>query len=217
MKGTQVKLAIDLEVQPVNQSHRRIPFHRRKAVDECVEQLLRDDVIEKVPGPHTWINLVVFVPKNSGKLRLCIDMREANKAIGRHRFVTPTLDDIITKMNGAKIFSKLDMNSGYQQLELHPDSRSISTFSTHSGLYRYKRLFFGVNTAHELFNETARSLLSDIPNQINISDDIIVFGSNIAEHDNALRAIFKRFNDYNVTVNSSKCEFHKSEISFFGT
>ena len=74
-------------------------------------------------------------------------MREANQAIERKRHITPTIDDIIAKLNGAKVFSKLDMNCGYNQLMLDPESRDISCFSTHKGLFRFKRLFFGVNAA----------------------------------------------------------------------
>lgn len=66
------------------------------------------------------------------------DMRKANTAIQRERHVTPTIYDVILDLNGAKVFSKLDLNAGYHQLELHPESRNITTFSTHVGLRRCK-------------------------------------------------------------------------------
>ena len=69
-------------------------------------------------------------------------MRRANTAIQRERHVTPTIHETILDLNGSKVFSKLDLNAGYHQLELHPDSRNITTFSTHVGLRRYKRLNF---------------------------------------------------------------------------
>ena len=86
-------------------------------------------------------------------------------------------------LNGAKVFSKIDLNQGYHQLVLHPDSCAITTFSTLVGFRRYKRLSFGINSAAEIFHNTIRELLQDLPGVRNISDDIIVFAINVQEHD----------------------------------
>ena len=142
LKANPVKLHIKRAVKPVNQAHRRIPFHKRKDVEACLDKRLKSDVIEPAEGPTTWINPIVQVPKSNGSTRPCVDMREAKKAIERKRHIIPKLDDIIAKLNGANVFSKLDMNSGYNQLVLDPESRDIRTFLTHKGLFRYKRLFF---------------------------------------------------------------------------
>lgn len=82
-----------------------------------------------------------------GDIRLCVDMRRANEAIMRERHPIPTIDEITQGMNGSSVFSKLDLKWGYHQLELTPESKYITTFVTHCGLYRYKRLLFGVNSA----------------------------------------------------------------------
>lgn len=71
-------------------------------------------------------------------------MRRANEAILRGRHPIPTVDEILQSLNGSKVFSKLDLRWGYHQLELTPDSREITTFVTHCGLFRYKRLLFRV-------------------------------------------------------------------------
>ena len=80
---------------------------------------------------------------------MCADMWEANKAVKREKPLMPTIDDLVAELNGATVFSKLDLLSGYHQLELEPESRNITTFSTHIGLWRYKRLMFGINAASE--------------------------------------------------------------------
>ena len=80
-------------------------------------------------------------------------MRQQNKAIGRERHISPTVDNIISELGEAKVFSELDLNQGYHQFELSPESRHITTFSTHVGLRRYKRLSFGVNSAAEIFKK----------------------------------------------------------------
>ncbi|XP_060571177.1 uncharacterized protein K02A2.6-like [Ruditapes philippinarum] len=138
LKGQKVKLHINRDVKPVAQRNRRTPFHLRKKVQKEIEKLLENDIIEEVKNESTpWVSPIVTPPKKNGDVRLCIDMREANKAIERERHPMPTIDELIHDMNGAKVFSKLDLKAGYNQLELDEESRSITTFSTHMGLYRY--------------------------------------------------------------------------------
>ena len=126
-----------------------MPFHRREKVAREIAKLEAADIIEKVSGPTKWVSRTVTPPKSKklDEFRLCVDIREANKAILRTRHVTPTLDELITAFNGATVFSKIDLWSGYHQLVLHPSCRHITTSSTNVDLYRYKRLSFGINAA----------------------------------------------------------------------
>mgnify|MGYP000488501475 CR=1 FL=1 len=87
---------------------------------------------------------------------MCVDMVEHNRAIRRVRHVIPTVDELRHDVNGAKIFSKLDLNHGFHQLELDKISRDITTMSTHVGLFRYCILNFGTNSAPEIFHEELR-------------------------------------------------------------
>ena len=133
---------IDKRVPPVAQTTRRTPFHLRGKVEKEIQQLLRDDIIEEVTNESTpWVSPIVTPPKKNGDVRLCVDMREANKAIERERHPLPTMEELINDLNGATVFSKLDLKSGYNQLVLDEESRSITTFSTHIGLFRYKKIF----------------------------------------------------------------------------
>ncbi len=167
---------IDHAVCPVAQSARRIPFHLRRKVSATLKQLEKDDIIEKVQGPTPWISPVVVIPKSDGTVRLCVDMRMANQAIQRERHPSPTVDDLIHAMNGAQVFSKLDLRSGYHQLLPAEESRYITTFATHKGWHRYKRLNFGTNSASELFQKVIHDQIHDIAGAINISDDVIIYG-----------------------------------------
>ena len=176
----------------VKTKHRRIPFHVRKDVERELERLENEDIIEKVEGPTPLVSPTVTVPKKDGGVRLYIDMREANKAIKREKHPMPTLDDVIADLNGSTDFSKLDLSGACHQLELAEDSRYITTFSTHVGLRRYKRLLFGVNAASEIFQNAIAEILQDVPGSRNISDDIIVHWKTQAEHDESLRATLKR-------------------------
>ena len=114
LKDTKIKLNIGTAVTPIVQSHRRIPFHMRRKVEEELVRLEKLDIIKKVEGPTPWVSPIVAVPKpkSPNEVRICIDMRMPHTAIQRERHTTPTLDDILCDLNGATVFSKLDLNNG---------------------------------------------------------------------------------------------------------
>ena len=212
----EAKLHINSSVPPVAQPARRIPFHLSRKVSAALKQLENDDIIEKVEGPTPWISHLVVIPKHDGTVRLCVDMRMANRAIERERHPSPTVDDLMHALNGAKYFSKLDLRSGYHQLLLAEESRYITTFATHKGLHRYKRLNFGTNSASELFQKVIYDQLHDIPGAINISDDVIINGNSQQEHDTALYNVCERFAKVGLTLNKEKCLFSQNKLTFFG-
>ena len=109
LKNYQLKLHIDPQVTPVVQKMRRIPFSLKDKVTAKVNELLENDIIERVEGPTTWISPVVVAPKPSGDIRLCVDMRRANEAIIRERLPIPTVDEVLESLNGSTVFSKLDL------------------------------------------------------------------------------------------------------------
>ena len=211
-----VKLHIDPDVTPRQQPHRRIPFHVREDFEKELQRLARLDIIGKVDGPTPWISRIVVVPKKSGEVRICVDMREANKAIRREKHLVLTIDDLIVDLNGATHFTLLDLSSGYHQLELSPESRYVTTFSTHVGLRRCKRLPFGVNVASETFQEAIRELLTGLPGCKNISDDIIVFGKSQDEHEKNLCGVLQRLQENNLRLNKENCQFSQTEVRFYG-
>ena len=216
LKDVEIHLHIDSSIPPVAQPARQIPFHMRQKVSDALDRLEEQGIIEKVHGPTPFVSPLVVIPKKDGDIRLCVDMRMANKAIQRERHPTPTIDDLIHVLNGAKVFSKLDLRSGYHQLMLAEESRYITTFATHKGLRRYRKLNFGTCSASEIFQHIIHEQIRDIPNVLNISDDVIVFGTTQAEHDYTLRAVFQRFSDKGLTLNRAKCKFNQDQLNFFG-
>lgn len=218
MEGVQVDLHVDRTVIPVAQPHRRILFSVRPKLEAELEKLINNDVIEKVEEPTSWVSPVVITPKRTAnEIRLNVDMREANKAIPRTHTIMPTLEDITHERNGATVFSHLDMNHGYHQLELQENGRDITTFSTHIGLYRYKGLNFGTRSTGEIFQDTlSREITRDIPGCLNISDDILVYGKIQQEHDRNLEKLFKKAREKKITFNKGKCEFNRQSCVYYG-
>ena len=209
LNSRKITLHIDPDVKPVAQPLRRIPFNLRSKVDDKINELIAHDIIEEVDGPTPWVNPVVIVPKsNSSDIRLCIDMRRANEAIIRGRYPIPTVDELLQNMNGSKVFSKIDLKWGYHQLELTEESRDITTFATHSGLYRYKRLLFGVSSASEQYQHEIAAALAWIEGVENISDDIVIHAPDEETHNERLHAVMQRLSRCGLTVNGAKCQFN---------
>ena len=218
LKDYQLKVHVNPEIKPIAQPVRRLPFNLWEKVESKLKDLLDLDIIEEVEKgtPTTWVSPLVVIPKPGGDIRMCVDMRRANTAIIRERHYIPTVEEVLYDMNGSKVFSKLDMKWGFHQIELEAGSREITTFGTHVGLYRYKRLMFGMASAPEMYQKVIRDLLSGIQGAVNIADDVIVHGKDVNEHDHRLRETLSRFQEQGLTLNGEKCTFRMNRITFFG-
>ena len=106
-----------------------MPFHIHQKDEDELRNLETDDIIEEVTGPTPWISPIVAAPKpkDPDKVRICVDMCQANTAIERECHIIPTIDDVVHELNGATVFIKLDLRAGYHQLSVttkfQPDSR----------------------------------------------------------------------------------------------
>lgn len=132
------------------------------------------------------------------------------------RYPLPIIEEILDAVRGCNWFSTLDVKSAYHQIELHEECRDITTFVTEAGLFRYKRLMFGINCAPEMFQRIMRSILADCEGVVNFIDDIIVCGRTRQEHDERLKRTLETLSRKGLTLNKEKCVFEKNEIVFLG-
>ena len=107
--GYQLLVHTDPSVAPVAQPLRRTPLHVRKGIEKKLKELQDLDIIEDVDGPTPWVSPLVAVPKSNGDIRVCVDMRRVNEAILREHHPIPTLEETLQDLNGATVFSKLDL------------------------------------------------------------------------------------------------------------
>lgn len=216
LKGVKVKIPVDKSIQPVIQKLRRLPLAVLGKVEERLRELLESGIIEKVDKPTEWISPMVIVIKDSGDIRLCLDMRQVNKAIKRETYPLPTLEEMRVKLSGARFFSRLDVKDAFHQIELAEESRHLTTFVTHKGLFRFTRLLFGISCAPELFQKIFEGILSICHNVVVYIDDIVVYGRTLQEHDAALERVLRVLKEYGVLLNASKCVYRMQEIEFLG-
>ena len=213
-----LKFYVNPEIKPVAEHRKNNYVNVRKQVEKTLEELLDLDIIEPVQGPTDWVSTPVFIPKpgNKNEFRLCLDMRRVNEAILRTRHPIPTIDELLLDMNGSVIFSKLDLKWGFHQIELDPESRHLTTFVTHKGLFRYKRLCFGVSCAPEHYQHILQQVLQDCEGAKVLYDDIVVYGTNLQEHNERLEKVLKTLCNRNLTLNPSKCKFGMEKLVFMG-
>lgn len=136
IRGVTVEIPIDNNIQPVQQPYRRPPIALEEEIGKKLCTLLQQDIIERVAEPSPWVSPMVPVTKDSGEVRLCIDMRQANKAVLRETHPLPLVEELLGSVNGAVRFSKIDIKDAYHQVEISERSRPITTFITKYGLFR---------------------------------------------------------------------------------
>lgn len=153
LKDFQLHIHVDPQVTPVAQTPRRLPFHVFERVEDKLGERESLDIIEALDGPTPWVSPLLVVPKANGEVRICVDMRQ------RERHPISTLEETLHEVNGTTVFSKLDPRWGYHQIELEPESRGITIFTTHKGLRSYKRLMFGITSAPEVYQHVIQQAL----------------------------------------------------------
>ncbi|CAM4562393.1 unnamed protein product [Caretta caretta] len=135
-------------VMPVRQKLRCLPFSVREAVSEELRKLVQKDIIEEINFSE-WVSPTVVTQKKGGGIRLCVDLREPNKAIVIDSHPLPHIEEVFAELCGAKMFSTLDLQSAYHQVMLQEDSRDLTAFITHEGLFHFKHVPYGL-TSHRI-------------------------------------------------------------------
>ncbi|XP_062556644.1 uncharacterized protein K02A2.6-like [Armigeres subalbatus] len=178
--------------------------------------MLHNDVIEKVEGRAEWISLMVIVPKGKDDVRICINMRHPNKAIQREHYPLPVINTFLNKLKGSVFYSRLDITFAYHHVELHPESRGVTTFMSGMGLMRFKRLMFGINCVPEIFQRIMTNMLSGIEGVMVYIDDVVVSGRTLEEHDRRLEQVLAVLESNNALLNKSKCIFGVEKLEVLG-
>jgi len=194
----------------------RIPIPLRQKVKQELTQKEATGVISKVDQPTNWCAGMVVVQKKSGGVRICVDLKPLNQNVLREVHPMPHVEEALAQLQGGKVFSKLDANSGFWQVPLAKNSRYLTTFITPFGRYCFNKLPFGISSAPEFFQKQMSQILEGLPGVLCHLDHILVFGGDISEHDARLQAVLLRIRAAGITLNKAKCEFGKNEITFLG-
>ena len=213
---SEVSLSIDNSVAPKYCKARPVPYTLREKVDAELKRLEEENIITAVSFSE-WAAATVPVVKSNGSIRLCGDYKlTVNRALNLDTYPIPRLEDLLSSLAGAKIFSKLDMSQAYAQLRIDDRSKQYTTINTHRGLFQYNRLPFGVSSAPGIFQRTMEGVLGDLSGVLCYLDDILMWGSTEQEHDERVTAVLSRLQDKGLKLQASKCAFRMSEMSYLG-
>lgn len=216
MPGVKIKFSIDTNIPPTRNAYYNIPAAYREGARRRLLEMEASGIIERVTTAPEWISGMSAVAKGKDDFRLVVNMRAPNRAIKREYFRLPVMDEMKIKLHGAKYFTKLDLKNAYYHLELSETSRDLTTFLAENGMFRFTRLMFGVNCAPEIFQREMSRILEDVENKIVYIDDILMFADSLEELHRIVAKVLKILRANNLTLNTNKCEYDKTQITFLG-
>ena len=195
---------------------RRVALPLLGKVKTELGRMLEEGVIARVEEPTEWCAGMVVIPKAHDAVRICVDLSPLNESVRRELHVLPSVEHTLGQLSDAKIFTKLDAQSGFWQIVLAEASQKLTTFITPFGRYCFKRLPFGISSAPEHFQRRMSQLLDGLEGVVCQMDDILVYAATQEEHDKRLYAVLQRLESAGLTLNTQKCEFAKQEVKFLG-
>ena len=216
IKGFQAKLHVKSDARPKFFKPCSVPYALRSGLEDELDRLEQEGILEKVTHSE-WATPVVAVPKPDGRVRLCGDYKvTVNPSLDVDQYPLPKAEDLFATLAGGKQFTKLDLTQAYLQLELDSESQKYCTINTHRGLYRYKRLPFGISSAPAMFQKTMDTILQGIDGVMCYVDDILVTGGTEKEHLERLGEVLRRLQAHGVRMKLSKCSFLKGSVEYLG-
>ncbi|EYC34955.1 hypothetical protein Y032_1232g3776, partial [Ancylostoma ceylanicum] len=202
--------------EPIRQKARPIPLGTRTALRQILLDLQERNIIQ--PSKSSWASPIVLVQKKDGTLRLCVDYRRVNQVTRIDSYPLPTIDAMLQNLKGKRIFSTLDLSSGYWQIKLSPGGQERSAFTTTEGLYEFKVLPFGLASSPPVFQRLMHAVLGHLLGDevACYLDDVMIATCTVERHLEVLEQVFDAFRKANLKLNPRKCVLFERKVEFLG-
>jgi len=203
--------------EPIYQRPRRLPTVERDIVEKQVRDWLKDGIVE--PCTSEYASPVVVVKKKDGSSRICIDYRRLNRVMVKDRYPLPLIEDQLDKLQGAKVFSTMDLRNGFFHVNVTSDSRKYTSFVTHCGQYQFLKVPFGLCNSPSVFQRFVNCVFSEEIKEgivIPYLDDLIIIASDVEENIKQLKRVLQTTSEYGLEINVKKCQFLVERVTFLG-
>lgn len=214
--GGQARLEVRGDAHPVFCRARPLPYSLRAQVDAELDYMLAQGVIEPVNFSH-WASPLVLVTKPNGKIRICADYKVSlNPSLLIDRYPLPRVEDIFANLHSGEQFTRLDLSTAYNQIELDEDSRQYTVINTHRGLFKYNRLVYGLASSSGIFCRIITNIMAGLPGVSTFCDDILLTGKDRQSHIKTLQLVLDRLRANGLKINKEKCIFLADSVSYLG-
>ena len=215
-KGHEFCIDLEDDVPPVHRPLYKMSPLELEETKKQIEYLLEHEFIRPSDSPYGAP--VLFVLKKDGGLCMCIDYRWLNKKTIKNRYPLPLPEEMFDRLGGAKVFSKIDLKSGYWQIPVRKEDIHKTAFKTRWGLYEFLVMPFGVTNAPAQFMNMMNDLLGEGLDLFVLVflDDILIYSANLEEHTEHLRRVLALMRKYRLYAKASKCDFVTTTIEFLG-
>jgi hypothetical protein len=220
--GLPLRRDIDflIELAPGAVPVSRTPYHMSTL--ELVELKMQlKEMMDKgyiQPNVSPWGAPDLFVKKKDGTLSLCIDYRQLNKVTIKNKYPLPRIDDLFDQLGGVSIFSKIDLRSGYHQVQIKGEDIHRIAFRMRYGHYEFVVVPFGLTNAPATFMCLMNNVLNKFLDKFVLVfiDDILIYSKNKKEHEEHLRLVLQVLREHQLYAKFSKCEFFQKQIHYLG-
>ena len=206
-RDVEFKIELVPGTAPISRRPYRMPPNELAELKVQLQDLLDKGLIQ--PSSSPWGCPALFVKKKDKSLRMCVDYRPLNAVTIKNKYPLPRIDILFDQLAKAKVFSKIDLRSGYHQIKIRSEDIPKTAFSTRYGLYEYLVMSFGLTNALAYFMYLMNLAFMPELNKFVVMfiDDILIYSENESDHEEHLRIVLSRLREHKLYAKFSKCEF----------
>ena len=212
-KDYRYHIELDPKVKPVIHPPRKTALSLQPKLERELDETVKQIITVPVDEPTDWVNSLVVREKPNGSLRICLDPKDLNKAIKMEHYLSQLL---IWSLRGCSVqhfFSHLDGKSAYWNVELYEESSKLTTFNTHKGRFRYKKMPYEMSSSQDIYQKKMDQAFDKCQSAFAIADDIQVYG-NDTNNDMHMHEAMERTRQSRLKLDYNKCVIKTKSCTF---